>query len=67
MVSELIGCLTGCGRAARNRGLCETCKSRQNRAIAARTTTDAELVAQGLRLPRKPRRLGGGDVKKYRR
>jgi hypothetical protein len=61
-----IGCVTGCGRAARNRGVCPTCKGRQNLAIAAGETTDAELVAGGLRLPAKPRRYRGVDNKRGR-
>lgn len=48
---DSIGCLEDCGRAARNRGLCETCKQRQNRAIARGETTEAALIAAGRRRP----------------
>jgi hypothetical protein len=50
MAVHTIGCLMGCGRPAHSRGVCLTCTGRQNRAIVAGETTDAELVAHGLRL-----------------
>ena len=58
VADETLGCVTGCGRLAHRRGLCTTCKARRDRAIAAGETTDAELVAKGLRLPRKSKGPG---------
>jgi hypothetical protein len=35
MIAESVGRVSGCGRPARNRGVCQACKGRQNRAIAS--------------------------------
>jgi hypothetical protein len=60
---ETMGCLTGCGRAAHTRGLCDTCKGRQDRAVAEGETTEAELIARGLRAAPKRSWQWGGDLK----
>src|SRR5579859_3816802 len=46
-----IGCLSGCGKAANRRGLCNACCRRQDVAIRSGQVTEAQLIAQGLRKP----------------
>ena len=44
--------VSACDRKATRRGLCDSCRAEANRMIKREETTEAELIQQGLMLPK---------------